>query len=86
MAVLSAPSESSTATPESRCHATGEIAQVSCRRNRRLTWTAARPYGPVIWLPDPTAGDPGYDPFSYRLHENPYPTYAWMYAAPRPRR
>jgi cytochrome P450 len=29
-------------------------------------------------LPDPTAGDPGYDPFCYRLHEDPYPTYAWM--------
>jgi cytochrome P450 len=24
------------------------------------------------------AGDPVYDPFSYRLHEDPYPTYAWM--------
>jgi cytochrome P450 len=24
------------------------------------------------------AFDPGYDPFSYRIHENPYPTYAWM--------
>jgi cytochrome P450 len=23
-------------------------------------------------------GDPCYDPFSYRLHEDPYPTYAWM--------
>ena len=23
-------------------------------------------------------GDPSYDPFSYRLHEDPYPTYAWM--------
>lgn len=22
--------------------------------------------------------DPVYDPFSYRLHEDPYPTYAWM--------
>jgi cytochrome P450 len=30
-------------------------------------------------LPDRTAGDhPVYDPFSYRLHEDPYPTYAWM--------
>lgn len=25
-----------------------------------------------------TVSDPGYDPFSYRLHEDPYPTYAWM--------
>lgn len=26
---------------------------------------------------DPQA-DPGYDPFSYRVHEDPYPIYAWM--------
>src|SRR3954449_9338479 len=29
----------------------------------------------------PVAADtdtPGYDPFDYRLHEDPYPTYAWM--------
>lgn len=24
------------------------------------------------------ASDPGYDPFSYRTHEDPYPVYAWM--------
>ncbi|SBT65681.1 hypothetical protein GA0070622_2684 [Micromonospora sediminicola] len=24
------------------------------------------------------AAPPGYDPFSYRMHEDPYPTYAWM--------
>ncbi|MGW3896734.1 cytochrome P450 [Micromonospora profundi] len=25
-----------------------------------------------------TAADPSYDPFSYRLHADPYPAYAWM--------
>lgn len=25
-----------------------------------------------------TVSDPVYDPFSYQLHEDPYPTYAWM--------
>lgn len=29
--------------------------------------------------PDPAA-DPGYDPFDYRVHEDPYPVYAWMRA------
>ena len=28
--------------------------------------------------PDRAERDPVYDPFSYRLHEDPYPTYAWM--------
>ncbi len=28
--------------------------------------------------PSPHPPAPGYDPFDYRMHEDPYPTYAWM--------
>jgi cytochrome P450 len=38
----------------------------------------ARSYGAEMGHPDRTADRPVYDPFSYRLHEDPYPTYAWM--------
>jgi cytochrome P450 len=31
-----------------------------------------------VGYPTSTLADPGYDPFSYPLHEDPYLTYAWM--------
>lgn len=34
------------------------------------------PYG--LAVRERPAAVPEYDPYDYRLHENPYPTYAWL--------
>jgi cytochrome P450 len=41
-----------------------------------MTLTAIAEPAPLA----PAEADPGYDPFDYQVHENPYPTYAWMRA------
>ena len=33
---------------------------------------------PGLAMPDVATGVPAYDPYSYRIHADPYPTYAWM--------